>query len=399
MTLRSAFIHQITDGSLRQKLAWWITCLLPLALLHSRAGAEIGIAAIDLLYLAGRPRPRGAFVAAAAAWWAWGVLTSLGTPGVWLALALIRLPLLSVALANDVLATAGRRRVLWWLLAASAGWIALQCWQQVLTGHNLFGQPPYGDGALTGPFAKPRAGPALILLFFPVMGTAVAALLARRRRIAATALLAAGVATQVLIGQRMPALLLALGLVITALRMRAARLPLLAAGAMGAVLVAALPVVSPATYDKLVVQFREQAGAFWSSAYGQLWRHAAAMIRARPLTGHGFDAFRRDCPVSAALAHDWCNIHPHNFYVEQAVNGGLPLAALFAAMAIAAVLALRRAVGFFVGACIAFWPFATTSALASMPNGGWIFLLLGVGFAFSGKSRALPEQAHEAILP
>ena len=144
-----------------------------------------------------------------------------------------------------------------------------------------------------------------------------------------------------------------------------------------------LPWLAPATRDKLIVRFADQAGHFWASDYGQIWRRAAAMIRAHPWTGQGFDAFRRAC-AHAAPGAAGCNIHPHNFYLEQAINGGIPLAVLFAAMAVAALAALRGAPAYLVGAAVAFWPLATTSALSSMPNGGWIFLLLGVGMAYSG---------------
>jgi O-antigen ligase len=118
--------------------------------------------------------------------------------------------------------------------------------------------------------------------------------------------------------------------------------------------------------------------------------------------GLGFDAFRRGCADPAAVqglpwlgvslaqaraATDACNIHPHNYYLEAADNGGVPLLLLFIAMVGAAGLSLSRGkldamrAGLLVGFVLAFWPLASTSAFTSMPNAGWIFLLLGLALA------------------
>lgn len=379
------------------RAAWAATCLLPLTLLHARAGAEILIAAIDTLFLVhlwATPAARtlrSPFAIAATAWWAWQCLCSaLGTGGLPLALAAIRLPLLTLALSTWLLATPRRRHTLWLLLALSAAWIALECWQQILLGTNLFGQPRWPDGALTGPFNKPRAGPALVLLLFPAIVPLMAPGRAppsldppagprgpRPHHLRAGMLILLSVATMLLIGQRMPSLLTFLGLILTALLIPQLRLYFVAAIAAGAAVLAAMPRLAPAAYDKLVTHTHDQLADFGQSAYGQIFAHAFAMIRAHPIFGQGFDAFRRACAHAAAddLA---CNLHPHNYYLEAGTNGGLPLLALFAAMSLAAIARQHRP-GYLIAAVLAFWPLATTSALTSMPNGGWIFLLLGAG--------------------
>ena len=396
-------------------------CLaLPVALLHARAVAEILIAAIDVVFLVHVWAMRDVafldrrFTWAASAWWLWLVLCSaLGSGGLLLGILAIRLPLLACALGDWLLPRrvgTGRRRWLWIALAAAAAWIAVESWQQYLLGTNLFGQARWGDGALTGPFNKPRAGPAMILLFFPVVVPAVAALLAGKawHRLAALMLAGFAVITMVLIGQRMPFILMGLGLVVSALLLPRLRLALAVAAGVGAAMLAALPVLSPATQGKLVLQFSDQLRHFAASDYGLIFVRALTIAQLHPWIGLGFDGFRRGCSDFWAMhGIDWlgiptvqfngglhaCNLHPHNYYLEALDDAGLPGLALFALLVMTALLRLGRGLrgpvrglsaGLFVGALVALWPIASTSAFTSMPNGGWVFLLLGLGFAVAG---------------
>jgi O-antigen ligase len=397
--------------------------LLPLALLYARALAEILIGVVDALFLvrAWTERDwrwaRSAFVWASGAWWIWQILCSvIGTGGLVLALVAFRLPLFAAAVGAWVLGDApgsplrdGRaRRILWWVLAACVAWIALESWQQALFGTNVFGHVRWGDGALTGPFNRPRAGPALILILYPVLLPAVAWLVFRGRlvwRIAGGLLAGLGVASVLLIGQRMPSMLALLGLVLTAALLPRLRMGAAVAAILGVLLVAATPVISPDTYHKLITRTQEQLANFVYSPYGEIWVRAAVLAKQHPWTGLGFDGFRRGCNdpravqglpelgvtlAEARIATDACNIHPHNYYLEAADNGGLPLLAFFVAMVAAAWVRLARGVrsglnplraGLLVAFSLAFWPVASTSAFTAMPNAGWIFLVMGFGFA------------------
>jgi O-antigen ligase len=381
---------------------------LPLALLHARAVAEMLIAGADVAFLLRAWRAgdwgwaRERFAAAALVWWAVQAAASvLAMADVGLALAAVRFPLLAVATAASLRGGVGRARVVWWVIAAAFVWIAVECWQQALFGSNLFGQPRWSDGALTGPFNKPRAGPALILVFFPVVVPAVSALLARPlvwARGAALLVAACSAATVVLVGQRMPTLLLAIGMALSALFVRGLRVAFAAAVLAGGAVLAAAPYATPAMYEKLVTHTEAQLGDFAHSAYGEIWVRAAVLAEQRPWTGWGFDGFRRHCNDRAAVrglpvlgvtqadadsATDACNIHPHNYYLEAANNGGLPLLAAFVAMVAAALWRVWAAgsTGVLIGAIVAFWPIASTSGFHTLPNAGWVFLLLGLGFS------------------
>jgi len=401
-----------------ERAAFFACLALPPALLHARALAEILIAAIDVLFLwrcvvlRDTAWLRHPFSLAAGAWWVWLALCSLlGTGGLLLGLLAVRLPVLAMALAHWVLADAPRRqRAIWLMLALSAAWIALESWQQYLTGRNIFGQERWPDRALTGPFYKPRAAPALILLMFPVLLPILGRLLNSALlapKIAACLLTALSAATLVLIGQRMPTALMVLGFAASALLLPRLRLAAGAAGLAAVLLVASLPWTSPEAYYKLVGQTALQLAHFSQSDYGLIFTRALTVAQPHPWIGLGFDAFRRTCSApwswhgvgfigiptlqqNGGMAA--CNLHPHNYYLEALDNAGWPGLVLFSAMAATCMVLLGRGLwrsappgraGLFVGVLVALWPIASTSAFTSIPNAGWLFLIIGFGLALA----------------
>jgi O-antigen ligase len=328
----------------------------------------------------------------------------------------IRFFIFALALEQFVLPDPKSRRWLAWVVMATAAWIVLQCWEQYLTGANIFGYPRWGDGALTGPFLQPRAGGNLMQIFFPAVLPPSLLLLSRpawRARLAGGLLLAAAAMTMVLIGQRMPTLLTLLGLLIAALLLRRLRLPVLIALAAGAALLAATPVLSPPTFGKLVLRFTDTMLHFWHSPYGLLYLRAFAMIRAHPLLGLGFDGFRNNCADpqyfhgsawlgvtdADSASPDGCNIHPHNYYLEVASTAGLPGLLLFAGLALTWLRRLFHRllpegepmrVALFVAASLCLWPIDSTSALFVVDVAGWVFLTIGWGLA----AAACPDSSH-----
>lgn len=389
---------------------------MPLALLYSRAAAEVLIAVVNAAFLVHVASTRETawlrrpYTLVALPWWGWTVLCSAlgpgGMPSVVQALVAARFFLFAAALGDWVLVRARTRQLLWAAVAAAAAWIALETWQQYLTGTNVFGAPRWVDGALTGPFSKPRAGAAFALVLFPALLPPATALLRAggRRWVAGMLLAAAGVLTMLLIGQRMPALLTLLGLLVSGLLLPRFRPALIGALVAGAVLLAATPVLSPRTYDKLVVHFREQIADFSRSPYGLLATRAVVMTEDHPLIGLGLRGFRVACEQpqygagigwlgirdTSNAGPEACNLHPHNFYLEAATSAGLPGLALFAALALTWLTVLGRGLlrapdpvraGLFVTVLMALWPMASTSEFFSVPNCGWLFLMLAWGFA------------------
>jgi O-antigen ligase len=389
-----------------------------LALLHARALADGLICTVDLLFLVRCALLRDwawtgrAWVILAGAFCLWLLLCTLraGDPhAIGEALVVFRLPLFAAALQDWVLRRPSARLGLMVSFIAAALWIGGQTWLQFLTGHNLFGDQRWSDGALTGPFFKPRAGMTLLAVFFPAILPSVLRILDYTtvpRRLAGLLLLVVAVATMVLIGQRMPVLLVGFGLLIAALFVRRLRKPVAIALLGGGLLLALTPIVSPATFDKLAVHFVQQMSHFWDSPYGQIYLRALAMIREAPVFGLGLDGFRTHCAdphffkgsiwlgVSDAriLAADGCNIHPHNYWLDVTVSGGLVGLAMFAGLA---VLWLRRIsrnlvpdiepmrFAVLIATVVALWPIASTSSLFVADTGGWIVLTIGWGLALA----------------
>ena len=379
-----------------------VVCVLlcPVFLLHGRLIADVLMVITSLCFLARSAWARDwtwlrtGWVLAAAAWWLWLLACSL-RGGFAEALAAVRFLVFVAALEHWVLRLDWRRVWLARLTAIAALYIALQTVLQLAIGRNIQGYGRWGDGELTGPFEHPRAGAPLSRLLFPAVLPAMAWL----GRWAGLLLLVASVLVVVLIGQRMPVLLTFLGLFVTALLLPRLRVGVLAACAGAALLLSVSAVVVPPTFHRLIDKFSSQMENFPASPYGLITGRAVAMIEQHPLTGLGFDGFRHHCAEPAYFVGlrggdgggaNVCVQHPHNHYLQAAVESGFPGLVLFSVMVLAWLRPLARGLwrdpaplrtGLFVAALLQEWPIASTSDFLSMPLSGWFFLLLGLGLA------------------
>jgi O-antigen ligase len=301
-----------------------------------------------------------------------------------------------------------RRRARLWMgrvLTACAVYIGAQAALQFATGVNLYGDRRGVAGELTGPFDGPRAGPPLSRLLLAVAVPSAVRLLGRgqlRASVMGYGLLLLALCLMVVISQRMPLVLTAFGLLVASLLLPRLRPAVVLAGVAGLALLAASAVVSPPTWQRVVVQFSNQLDHFSSSHYGFLFNRSLVIAASHPLTGGGFDGFRNNCPLTrydpdglrAAEqtfgTTEVCAPHPHNFFLQALVEGGAPGLILFCGLTLAWLGSLGSGlwrdpeplrVGLFAAALIQLWPLASTSAFTSMPMGGWFFLLLGWGLA------------------
>ncbi|HEY1931265.1 MAG TPA: O-antigen ligase family protein [Acetobacteraceae bacterium] len=413
------------------RVALGAVLLLPLLLMQAHGIADGAIGVADLCFLARSAIARDwawlrtPWLRIGLAWWGWVVVCSLPVPALGLgsgglpslvqAVVTLRFLLLVAALEHAVLRPAAPRRWLYWIAVASTLYIGIQSAVQFVFGRNLYGFPSSGGEVLTGPFHKPRAGPPLSRIVLPAVLPPAAALLSRGgigRTLGAFALVLVSVCIMVVIGQRMPLLLTGLGFVIAALLLRRLRAAVLVAGVAGLLLIAASPIVAPAVYHRQVQKFSHQMDDFASSPYGELYTRALEIAVQHPIAGVGGDGFRFACPqpryfrptLDGRVPDDGgaaiCASHPHNFYAEALVNGGIVGLALFSALSVAWVLPVGRGlwrdpdplrVGLFASIVIQLWPIASTSAFVSMPMGGWFFLILGWGMAEARWPRGVPS--------
>ncbi|MDE8349793.1 MAG: O-antigen ligase family protein [Acidocella sp.] len=397
------------------------TLLVPFGLLHAFVLAEICIADTDILFLIESWRTRNfawarqTWFIIALVWWGWLVLCTIPWPGVTTAglvmgvvqaLVIIRLLVFAAALQSWVLTTPTARRALWLALALSVLWIGLESWQQYFTGHNIFGNPRWSDGSLTGPFWKPRAGAVyghlvMVAALLPVM-----ALLSRPGRvwqIAGMGLMALAVVTSILIGQRMGAAFSLFSLALAGLLLKPLRRATAIAFAAAALVLLATPIISPATHGKLVNETATNMGHFSQSPYGELYTRATNMGLASPWHGWGYNGFREFCPQSrfdgglpalniptTQIALGACNLHPHNFYLQALTDAGIPGLILFITLNFAWLWALWRGIwrgrdtlriALFIGALTFIWPVASTDEFPTLYTSGWFFLMLGLSLA------------------
>ena len=408
-----------------ESVALGIVVVLPVLLLHSRSLAEIGIDGVALLFLIRSGRSRDwswlawDWVVVGLVWWGWNLVCTVlhladgDGPRLVQAVLTIRFLLFTVALQHWLLGSERARRALLTSISLSTVYVALQVIVQFVTGHNLYGVPRYGDGSLTGPFVKPRAGPTFVRMVFPPLLSAVGALMARPGLLGpggAAAMVLSVAAITVLIGQRMPLALLLLGLVSVALLMPGLRRISLVAVVAGVGFVAASATISPPTFYRLVTKFSAQIEHLPETHYGQIASRALQIGRENPMTGLGYDGFQAACkdphyPNGTYYADSGtdddgsigrCAIHPHNHYLQALDDGGVPGLVMFCALVSVWLARLGRGlwrdpdplrVGLFAAALIQEWPIASTSPIGSLPLGGWFFLLLGFGLAAADSAR------------
>ncbi len=412
----------------------------PLFSVHGRAMIEVSIGLTDALFLLDSAWRRDwAWLRSGLSlmgllWWGWLVICSLpgigsgGAGSLLQAVLALRLMLFVTALRAMVLRAAPARRWLGVVFDVAFFYILAQAALQLVSGHNLFGDPRGADGELTGPYRHPDAGIPMELMLYPVLMPLIGWLAARRGaagggmagRFGAGAVAFGGIATMVLIGQRMPLARSLLGLLIAALLLRPLRRVALGVAVAVAVLIVASAAIAPPTYHRLVVKFSDQLEHLHASPYGLIFTRALSMAEQHPLTGLGYDGFRSHCadpryfqsrlwPADPAVLADpaGCNQHPHNFYLHAVTDAGLPGLLLFTALGIGWLLrlghGLRRRpdplrVGLFVAACLYLWPIGGSSGYLSMPFSGFFFTLIGWGLAEADAlGDAAPLQPEETI--
>ena len=396
------------------QIAFTATLLLPPALLYARAIADGLLSTVAILFLASKWARRDrtwlqpVHVRLSLVYWAWllvctalaGRIHEFGE-----ALAVVRLFLFAAALEFWVLTNGRERRYLQYAITLVAAWVVIEAWQQQCLGTNVFGDPRWGSGVLTGPMREPRAGLTLQTLYFAAFLPPAMHLIAGPklwRPLAGALLLIVTMLTMALIGQRMPMLLVIFGYGIAALVMRRFRWPMAIALAALVAGVTAASLLMPQAYHTLVTVFLNRMSDFWSEPYAVIYQRALVMVQAHPWLGLGFDGFRDNC-ADPRYVHvlDWipvtdinepysCTIHPHNYWLQIATNSGLIGVTLFASLSVAwlarighGMIANPRAiqVALFVSLCLVLWPIASTTSLFTVPNAGWVFLLIGWGLA------------------
>ena len=402
--------------ALLDRTALIATLLTPLLLMHAHGFAEVSLALAAICFVL-RSAATGdwgwvktPWVALSLVWWGWMVLGSLPIPSLGLGenqahglvqgLLAIRFPLFAAALAFGVLRDPAPRRWMFATIAISAAYVSVHLVFQFVFGVNLYGQPKAWDTLLTGPFGTARAAPLMARILPPVLIPFAARYL--DRRFLPYLILMGGLAVVAIIGQRIPVVIMIGTLAVASLLIRRMRPVALAALVATALLIPSFALISPKTYQHMVVRTQTMAEGFAVGYYGEMYNRAFEIGHQNPWTGLGFDGFRLGCfepryfrpsfdgTVANGGGADICWVHPHNFYFQALVDGGVPGLALFCAFGLACLIPLGRGlwrnpdpmrVGLFAVMLAQIFPVQSTPSFWSMPMGGWFFLLLGWAMA------------------
>ena len=402
--------------ALLDRTALIATLLTPLLLMHAHGFAEVSLALAAICFVL-RSAATGdwawaktPWVALSLVWWGWMVLGSLPIPSLGLGenqghglvqgLLAIRFPLFAAALAFGVLRDPAPRRWMFATIAISAAYVSVHLVFQFVFGVNLYGQPKAWDTLLTGPFGTARAAPLMARILPPVLIPFAARYL--DRRFLPYVILMGGLAVVAIIGQRIPVVIMIGTLAVASLLIRRMRPVALAALVATALLIPSFALISPKTYQHMVVRTQTMAEGFAVGYYGEMYNRAFEIGHQNPWTGLGFDGFRLGClepryfrpsfdgTVANGGGADICWVHPHNFYFQALVDGGVPGLALFCAFGLACLIPLGRGlwrnpdpmrVGLFAVMLAQIFPVQSTPSFWSMPMGGWFFLLLGWAMA------------------
>jgi O-antigen ligase len=165
-------------------------------------------------------------------------------------------------------------------------------------------------------------------------------------------------------------------------------------------------VARPSIYERQVNSTLQVVAALDESQYGVIWGRGLTIASEHPVLGVGMRNYRVMCPDASfgpmAEPHNFprCSTHPHNFYLEWMLAGGVPALVVFVgAMALLLrdlfVHGDRRNLlfaGLLATILMRLWPAPTTSfflAWSAIP----LFLVVGWALSYLPQERSIREKA------
>ena len=356
-----------------QAIAFFLLCLMPLLLAVTRAGADIALSVIGIGFLLHcvinndwqwlRQREFQLLLLmwlyfTGNAWFlsdqpmflrtlAWGrFIIFLAALDVWLLIA-----------GSSLMKLARYAAVIVALLIFDTYW-------QYVTGIPLVGSGVPYDFRLSGPMSHPNIGNLLLKVSLPMLGIISYGLLEHHKRwlwVLCAGCVLALVTLIPLTGERSITLLMLLAMVIIGISCVVHKPRFSGYVIVGFLAMALLLTVLMTTQN--VVHLRgnyllSQLGNFWETSYGSLFIAAWHFWQSNPWFGIGIGQFKTQC----ALTHGagYCDVHPHNIYLELLAEAGAIGFILFAfAMALLLWRRIRQ-----LRHPDYFWP--VTFALAAM---------------------------------
>lgn len=319
-------------------IAYGATLLLPWMLIFFRVGAELCCAAIALTFLVHSYRQRQwdwlsdpvLVVCLVTYLWMLVVVTPLAVDvkaSFSIAVVWVRYPLLYIALKHWVLAKRESLYFLGMTLIFMLIIIIGDTLFQYVSGHTLSGKVLQYE-RLTGPFDSYKVGIFIAKFLLPIAGISLFFCIGSSKKITFFVLLVlfSAFAAILLSGERTAFISITLGILTTvmllALTERQWRIPciamLIAFLATGEILYFTQNWVEVRITDLIhkIIHFRD-------TDYNMLFQTGIEIGRQHMFSGAGFKGFRELCPQMLVNKPEFCNLHPHNPYIEWFAETGL----------------------------------------------------------------------------
>jgi O-antigen ligase len=381
----------VASVSLMSKMALWVLALMPLFLAISRAGADIALSVIAIIFILHSFINRkwdwlkSNDVCLLLIFWFYLCCQSFFLTDQTISLRMIvwiRFIVFYAALSHWLLVD--RQSIQFVALAAIPiiALLVIDSYWQYLTGISLSGREYPHPHRIGGPMSHPNIANLLLKTTVPLCGIwVIYAANLRQRKLAQFALavfILLLVSLVIVSGERSAALLMLLSMLIIAttffLTKPASRkyvvLSTLLFVGMYLVLLSTQTVVH-ARSSQLV----HQVFTLMDTVYGQLFQAAFYLWTHNPFFGIGTSQFLSQCQVAAeALSLNYCDVHAHNIYLQLLSETGLVGFVLFiVAMVsvvrtsfrhIAAPVFLKSPLIFSIATfCILLWPVIITQSL------------------------------------
>ncbi len=403
----------LTHYRMHHRIAACVTVLLPWLLLAGNSPADIGICLVGILFLYESIVTRD---------WRWirqpwiyclGILflymcaRSLFTPvpedAFSRSLTFLRYPLFAIAMSCWVWRMPEMHRTLFFSLATSIIFLFFDCFLQYAVGYDVIGRAAVDTSLpsqrLTGPFSAPKVGIHLVWMTFPVLAVIVshsALSLKRRDNIIGILFVMLFLTVIFITGERMAFLLTLFGCAIFFIAYPPLRKGFTVMLLFGMLTISLFAQYNPALVTRQYFSTVDTIHQTKESAYGQIWKSSLRMWEAYPLFGVGPKHFRHYCPEERfgdIKNHpERCNLHPHQLYLEWAVETGavglMLFIAMISAMLTPVLLCYKRLkqnplyAGLLIAMILRLWPFSTAisffanwSAIPFWFIAGWLLAI------------------------
>ncbi|MDX2113603.1 MAG: O-antigen ligase family protein [Alphaproteobacteria bacterium] len=327
------------------RISFVLLCAMPLLLAVTRAGADIAVSAIAVFFLI-QCALRHDFscfkkpeLVAMLALWGYLVCQSLllsDSSTALRSLAWLRFVLLYAAVTHWLLISPPRISLMAAITFVSVVLLLVDTYWQYFHGTSLSGRDYPHPHRLGGPMTHPNIANLLLKLSLPLAGLWAFYLIHRGKRheyLLFAGFVVAAMAIVPISGERSSSLLMIMATVLVMAGIfwsnHKARWYVLATMS-GFVLLMIILFMTQSVVQARAIQLAEQVINLADSVYGQLFIAAFHFWQTSPVFGLGAGEFKYACKPAMALLHTtYCDVHPHNIYLEWLSETGTIGAALF----------------------------------------------------------------------